>query len=48
MILFVIFIFGAVVIGAGALFAPAWPTEQPRIALTAALALGLVVANGPN
>jgi hypothetical protein len=41
--LVVIFIFGAVVIGAGAMLAPAWPTAQPRIGLMAALALGLVV-----
>ncbi|MBI5666812.1 MAG: hypothetical protein HZC41_02295 [Chloroflexi bacterium] len=41
--LFVIFIFGAVVIGAGAMLAPAWPTVQPRVGLAAALALGLVM-----
>lgn len=41
--LFVIFIFGGVVIGAGAMLAPAWPTEQPRIGLMAALALGLIL-----
>lgn len=39
----VILIFGAVVIGAGAMLAPAWPTAQPRIGSMAALALGLVV-----
>jgi hypothetical protein len=43
MILFVMFIFGAVVIGAGAMLAPAWPTKQPRIGLAAALALGVVI-----
>ncbi len=43
MILFVMFIFGAVVIGAGAMLAPAWNTAQPRIGLAAALALGVVV-----
>lgn len=43
MSLFVIFIFGAVVIGAGAMLAPAWPTSQPRVGLAAALALGLVM-----
>lgn len=43
MILFVIFIFGAVVIGAGALLAPALPTSQPRIGLAAGVALALVV-----
>lgn len=41
--LVIIFIFGAVVVGAGAMLAPAWPTVQPRIGLMAALALGLVI-----
>jgi hypothetical protein len=41
--LFVIFIFGAVVFGAGAMLAPAWPTREPRIGLAAALALGVVM-----
>jgi hypothetical protein len=41
--LFVIFVFGAVVFGSGAMLAPAWPTAQPRIGLTGALALGLVM-----
>ena len=41
--LFIVFVFGAVVIGAGAMLAPAWPTTQPRIGLLAALALALVV-----
>jgi hypothetical protein len=40
--LFIIFIFGAVIIGTGALLAPAWRTDQPRIGLAAALALALV------
>ena len=40
---FVVFIFGAVVIGAGAMLAPAWPTRQPRIGLNAALALAVVI-----
>ena len=40
--LFVIFIFGSVVVGAGAMLAPAWPTKQPRIGLSAALALAVV------
>ncbi len=43
MTLFVIFVFGAVVIGSGAMLSPAWNTRQPRIGLTAALALGIVV-----
>jgi hypothetical protein len=41
--LFVVFIFGAVMLGAGAMLAPAWPTRQPRIALNAALALGVIL-----
>lgn len=41
--LFVVFIFGAVVIGAGAMLAPAWNTRQPRIGLMAALALGVIM-----
>lgn len=41
--LFVIFVFGSVVFGAGAMLAPAWNTAQPRIGLSAALALGLVM-----
>ena len=41
--LFIIFVLGAVIIGTGALLAPAWPTTHPRIGLAAALALGLVV-----
>lgn len=41
--LFIIFIFGAVVIGTGAMLAPAWPSSQPRIGLNAALALALVI-----
>lgn len=43
MILFVMFIISAVVIGAGAMLAPALPTRQPRIGLAAALALGVVI-----
>jgi hypothetical protein len=41
--LIVLFIFGAVVIGAGAMLAPAWRTAQPRIGLNAALALALIM-----
>lgn len=39
---FVMFIFGAVILGAGAMLAPALPTGQPRIGTAAALALALV------
>lgn len=41
--LFIIFVFGAVVVGAGAMLAPAWPTAQPRIGLSAALALAVIM-----
>lgn len=43
MTLFIIFVFGTVVIGSGAMLSPAWPTAQPRIGLAAALALALVI-----
>ena len=43
MSLFVVFIFGAVLLGAGAMLSPAWRTAQPRIALSAALCLALIV-----
>jgi hypothetical protein len=43
MILLVLFVFGAVVLGAGAMLSPAIPTAQPRIALAATLALALIV-----
>src|SRR5215216_2227539 len=41
--IFVIFIFGSIVLGAGAMLAPAIPTNGPRIGLAAALALAIVV-----
>ncbi len=40
--LFVIFVVGAVLVGAGAMLAPAWRTAQPRIALSATLGLALI------
>ncbi len=40
--LFVMFIFGVIVLGAGAMLSPAWPSAQPRIGLAAALSLALV------
>lgn len=43
MSIFVTFIFGAMILGAGAMLAPAWPTAQPRIGLAAALALAVLV-----
>ena len=42
MSLFVVFIFGAVLLGAGAMLSPAWRTTQPRIALSSTLCLALV------
>jgi hypothetical protein len=42
MAFFVVFVFGAVILGAGAMLSPAWPTAQPRIALAATLSLALV------
>jgi hypothetical protein len=41
--LFVLFVFGAVILGAGAMLSPAWPTIQPRIGVSATLSLALVV-----
>lgn len=43
MSLFVFFILAAVLLGAGAMLSPAWRSAQPRVALAAALCLGLVV-----
>lgn len=40
---FVIFIFGAVIVGAGAMLSPAYPTRQPRIGMAGALAVALVM-----
>lgn len=40
---FVLFVFGAVILGAGAMLSPAWPTKQPRVGLAAAFALAIVV-----
>ena len=42
MSLFVVFIFAAVLLGAGAMLSPAWRSAQPRVALAATLCLGLV------
>lgn len=43
MSVFVIFVFAAIIFGAGLMLAPALPTHQPRIGLAATLALGIVV-----
>ena len=43
MSLFVVFIVGAVLLGAGAMLSPAWRSAQPRVALAATLCLALVV-----
>lgn len=44
--IFPLFVFGAVLFGAGALLAPALPTTQPRIGLAAALVLAIVICGG--
>jgi hypothetical protein len=41
--IFVIFVFGSIVMGAGSMLAPALPTRGPRIGLAAALVLAIVV-----
>lgn len=41
---FVIFVFGAIVFGAGAMLAPAIPTRGPRIGLAAAVTLAFITA----
>ncbi len=41
--LFIVFILGAVLLGAGSMLSPAWKTAQPRIGLAATLCLALVV-----
>lgn len=43
MSLFVVFILAAVLLGAGTMLAPAWRTAQPRVALSAAFCLALVM-----
>lgn len=43
MVMLVIFIFGAVLLGAGAMLSPAWVTKQPRIGLAGTLALALII-----
>ena len=41
MSLFIVFVVGAVIIGAGAMLSPTWPTSQPRVGLSAAFSLAL-------
>ncbi|GAB4517098.1 MAG: hypothetical protein OHK0046_23410 [Anaerolineae bacterium] len=43
MLFFVIFIFGAVILGAGAMLSPAWPTLQPRVGLAGAFSLAIII-----
>ena len=43
MTFFIVFVFSAVLLGAGAMLSPAWRTAQPRIALSATLCLAIVV-----
>jgi len=40
---FILFIVGAVIVGAGAMLSPAWPSQQPRIGAAGALSLALVI-----
>jgi hypothetical protein len=40
---FVVLIFGALLFGTGAMLAPALPTQQPRVALSAVLSLALII-----
>ncbi|MCB9452734.1 MAG: hypothetical protein H6672_14950 [Anaerolineaceae bacterium] len=44
--LFVLFVFGTIVLGAGGMLAPAWETRQPRIGLMGALSLGIIMGGG--
>ena len=39
---FVLFVFGAIILGAGAMLSPAWPTTQPRVGLAAAFSLAII------
>ncbi|MCU0515013.1 MAG: hypothetical protein MUE40_20855 [Anaerolineae bacterium] len=41
--LFVVFVFGAVILGAGAMLSPALPTRQPRIGVAAVVAVALII-----
>ncbi len=41
--LFVFFVFGAIVLGAGAMLSPAWPTVQPRIGLASAFSVAIII-----
>jgi hypothetical protein len=42
MVFFSLFVISAVILGAGAMAAPAWPSKAPRIGLSASFLLGLV------
>jgi hypothetical protein len=42
MVFFSLFVISAVILGAGAMLAPAWPSSAPRIGLSATLLLGIV------
>ncbi len=44
--IFVMFVFGSIALGAGAMMAPALPTHGPRVGLAASFALALVVSGG--
>jgi hypothetical protein len=45
MVFFCLFVISAVILGAGAMFAPAWPSNAPRIGLSSSFLLG-VIAGG--
>jgi hypothetical protein len=40
---FIVFVVGAMLLGAGAMLSPAWPTRQPRIGTSAVFMLALIV-----
>lgn len=42
MVFFSLFVISAVILGAGAMLAPAWPGREPRIGLSATLLLGII------
>ncbi len=46
MSIFVLFVFAAVIIGAGTMLAPALPTQQPRVGLASTIALAFVLTGG--
>lgn len=43
MAIFIVFVVGAVIIGAGSMLSPSWPTKQPRVGISASFSLALLV-----